>query len=502
MKLTFLGPSVRDPQSKGSNPGRLVNCFREPVQAGGRTEYLIRSVPGMAVLAEEREVAAIGWAFPGFSFGDHIYSVIAFEDTTDANILAVYYGNAVRFIGTDGDNGVFVLDYVSGDSEKALSAGGSYVLFTDGATVYARQLVSGFPSGVFTTTSLGAITAAGSISYLSSYAILTEKDGRRIQWSDPLDFDTFNGLNFATAEVTGEAIIRGMTVGSLFLAFKANSVSFWQVAGTGADALAVVPGRELDVGLKAYRLLTRIPDGCAFVSGDGKVYVFRGGLSPISTPALESALERYTPRDAFYYEWRGHGFICVTFEEIPAWCYDVALGEWHERSGPDGGPWKATCAAKFAGHWVFGTSDGKVVVASQRLEDEGQPLIRRMVSNTFDAGRLVRVDRVEIGARVGDGKIDTTAPSYSGLGKLAAIAEPPSYSETGAEPTPGVMIRVSRDDGHTWGPLRTRTLGEIGKFETRLVLRGLGQFRRAVMEITLASPIDTPIYSDATIEVS
>lgn len=505
MKLTFLGPSVRDPQNKAANPGRLVNCFREPVQSGGRTQYAVRSVPGMA---KWTDFAGVQAANPVYNVRNPItYLTAIYEPDSQLNNDRYNFLYETREEGTrtaHGVSGATPLLPVGRDQITMggqVTTGGALALWTTGTAVVHSS--GPLNMGGQLTTNLGAIAEAGSVAYLDGYAILTEKNGRIIQWSQPLDFDNFPALNFATAESDGFPIIRGVAMGSLFVALKERSATFWQVTnGSGADAIAIVAGRELDVGLKAFRLLTEVPDGFAFCGSDGRVYVFRGGLTPISTPALESAMQAHEPRDMFYYEWRGHGFICVTFDDIPAWCYDTAMGEWHERSGPDGGAWDMRCATYFAGQWVFGGGDGEVYVASEWLRDGDKPLIREMVSGVLDTGREVLVDKVEIGARVGDGPIDITEPTYDAADSLPTLAAPPPYSATGAEPTPGIMVQISQDGGHNWGMIRTRSLGAIGRFETRIVLRNLGQFRRPCMKITLASPIDTPVYSDADIEVA
>jgi hypothetical protein len=510
MKLTFLGPSVRDPQNKGATTGRLVNCYREPVQAGGRTQFAVRSVPGMQPITDfayfntvtDENVRKRFQALPApVTYLAPFYNPIG---TADNRVDYMFYthGQSAGYFTTEGVTAAVGALAISGTPIRRIgnmTTGGDYVIRTDGTTVQHTGITT-----AGTTTNLGAINRAGSVSYLSGYAILTERNGRKIQWSEPYDLDSFPALNFATAEADGQPLIRGITVGSLFIAFKDISASFWQLTGgAGADALAVIPGRELSIGLRAFRLLTEIPDGCAFCGSDGKVYVFRGGLQQISTPALESALVAHTPRDMFYYEWFGHGFICVTFDDIPAWCYDTAMGEWHERSGPDGGPWDARCAAKFTDHWCFGYGNGEIYVASQWLRDGTKPLVREMITGTLDTGREVRVDKIEIGARVADGPIDTTdRVAVTGDNVLELYAPPPPYSATGAEPTPGLMVQTSRDGGHNWGMIRTRTLGAIGKYDTRIVLRNLGQHRRPCLRITLASPVDTPVYSDAEIEVS
>jgi hypothetical protein len=506
-KLTFAGPSARDTKNRGANGARLLNCYREPVQSGGSTGYVVKSVPGMG--------AWITWVtypntyFPAIGIvGTEVQmnAPVKFIAATQAGRnIAMLVGPVVRYQTKVDTYDTYTLDFLSGnpvDIFGNIVAGGRYLLATDGRKVVISEEVAGTLTTVLSTLSLGAITTCTSVSYLGGYAILTERGGRKVQWSN-LGMTAFPGLNFATAETTGEDLVRGITVSNLFMAFKNHSISFWQVTGgAGADAFAPIVGRDADIGLLGFRLLTDIPDGCAFCSSDGKVMVYMagGGLSPISVPALEVALETMGPRDMFYYEVRGHGFICVTFERAAAWCYDTALGEWHERGqGVADGPWDARCAAEFEGKWVFGMGDGTVCVASDRLKDVGVPLRRVIVSGILDLGRRFRLAMVEIQTRVGDGRISTAPPAVT-TNLFDAAWQGRNYSATGDLPEAEVMVSFSPDGGQTWGPEKERPLGKVGEYQTRVVLRSQGQFRMANMRVALANEIDVPIYSDADVE--
>lgn len=49
-----------------------------------------------------------------------------------------------------------------------------------------------------------------------------------------------------------------------------------------------------------------------------------------------------------------------------------------------------------------------------------------------------------------------------------------------------VDVRFSQDGGHNWSNWRTRSLGEVGAFQKRAVLRRMGVGRQWVMEIRVA----------------
>lgn len=57
----------------------------------------------------------------------------------------------------------------------------------------------------------------------------------------------------------------------------------------------------------------------------------------------------------------------------------------------------------------------------------------------------------------------------------------------GADPL--VMLRLSRDGGHTWGEPQLMSAGKIGVYTQRVIARRLGQARDTVFEVTVSDPV-------------
>ena len=186
------------------------------------------------------------------------------------------------------------------------------------------------------------------------------------------------------------------------------------------------------------------------------------------------ALSEYGPRNMFFYERRGHGFICITFTSTLAWCYDVATGEWHERSQGDG-PWLARGAVKLGNDWYVGIDGGLIAKLSPECADFGEPLVRRFVSRTLDSEDRFRVAMIEVFPRI---EADVQG---DGDGSQAKIG-----------------LKTSRD-GVTFGPEKQRGVGVVGAYATRLVWRELGQFRRATLEISVSSLTDIPLLAEINV---
>ncbi len=71
---------------------------------------------------------------------------------------------------------------------------------------------------------------------------------------------------------------------------------------------------------------------------------------------------------------------------------------------------------------------------------------------------------------------------------LTDIAAPEPIEEP-CEREPEVMVRWSDDGGHVWSNERRATIGQVGDFEHRVVLRRLGVARDRVYEIKVTDPV-------------
>lgn len=476
MRLEFATQSSRDGLNVSANTARLVNCYLEPLMPGGKGQSQIRAVPGMADFADLDRV----WLRAVAVYDDLIHAVCG------GGLFRVDAGGGETLIGTVGDS-----------AETGMAENTGFL------TIVAAGNYFTWDGTALGTPATGSITDVGSVSYLGGYTILTEMDGRRIQWSALADPETFSGLDFASAETTDKPIIRGVVWRDVIVVFKSGSAEQWaRTGGAGPDAFQRIPGGDMDIGLRDYALVCSFPAGMAFASSDGKIMLFAGAMRPISTPPVEVALTEYEANRMFYYERRGHGFICVTFRHAPAWCYDLATGEWHERS-EGGAAWTATASVKWGDDWYVGTDAGKVARLNPRCRDFGSRMVRFAVSLPLVRGDPFIISKLELFPRMGmDQQADDdihlddgfAALSYDGLHILG---------DGGADDQEGqISIQTSRD-GVTFGPEKVRSLGLPGRYDLRTIWRGLGQFRSmACVRVNMSSETDIPLMSSAEVDAA
>jgi len=60
---------------------------------------------------------------------------------------------------------------------------------------------------------------------------------------------------------------------------------------------------------------------------------------------------------------------------------------------------------------------------------------------------------------------------------------------TGQGSDPIIMLRLSRDGGHTWGEPQLMSAGALGAYTQRVIARRLGQARDTVFEVTVSDPV-------------
>ena len=457
--LEFVSSSGRDTANPQATAERLVNLYPEPLALGAQAQYALKSVLGTEAFASAEGV-----------FVRALANVPAYIDAGEpADRLIMVDDAKIRSIGADGV--VQTLGTVGDDENTSISGNnGSVTIVSDGNYWL-------WDGTALTNPTAGVFTNFGAVEFLGDYTILTEKNDRRFCWSALADPTDLPALNFATAEARDDILIRPAAIAGNLWLFKATSIEIWSGTGlSGADAFSRVGG-VIETGLKSFGLLSKFPGGAFFIGDDGIAYITGGSqLQPISTPAVNSAIENCNPTSCFYYEDAGHKFCVIRFRDCAALVFDIATGAWHERATGEDGAWGATTAARAYGSWRFGGFNGYVRTATRSNNDVDAPLIRRALSRPLSRGRK-----------------PFTVPMLEILGQMGA-------SDMGREAQ--VSLRVSRDAGKTFAPWRNTGLGLLGDYSARAIFRNLGYFTSvAVAEVRVTGAADLTIWSSAEVEV-
>jgi hypothetical protein len=69
----------------------------------------------------------------------------------------------------------------------------------------------------------------------------------------------------------------------------------------------------------------------------------------------------------------------------------------------------------------------------------------------------------------------------------------PDTAVEAADERPVVMLKTTRDGGHTWQPEVTASLGKLGEYGKRVVFRQLGAGPLTGMELTISDAVKVAI---------
>ena len=478
--LEFVGQSSQDPDNTPANPSRLLNCYREAVN--GRTAHVIKAVLGQS-------------ATPFCSLGSvTLRALVSIEDY----VYAALGGNLYR-IASDGTSKL--LGEIGDSVDTSISSNNSKV------TVVANGRYFVWDGSTLTEPTTGAFDAFGDVAFFRQLTVLSERNGRTLQWSGVADATTLDGLAFATAEYGDGPVLRIMPYNGELWVFKESIIQRFYGTGSG---LANVPAGEKEYGLKDRQLLTRIGEMLFFVGSDNKVYLAMGlEFLAISTAAVGTSISTQNPERCFSYRDEGHDFCVITFPNRPAWVFDISMKEWHERGdGESLGAWTAKEAVEaFGGHYV-GDDLGQIWLLDRVSTDRGLPLVMQMTSRTLILeGDGFRIPKIEFKARVGaNGITDVYDASPDILGAAAGSLDANDgtlkVADAKGARTPILEMEYSDDDGNTWRGRREMSMGARGRHNTKLIARSLGFFETLVVRLTFSEDIDAPIDATAFVRVA
>lgn len=284
-----------------------------------------------------------------------------------------------------------------------------------------------------------------------------------------------------------------------------------------ASIFDVDPSGTIENGAAAIFGTTRLDNSVFWLDQDerGSGVVRRAsGYTPmrISTHALEFALQGYpTISDcvAYSYQDQGHAFAVFGFPTAQkTWVYDVATGMWHER-----GYWNLNTstfsahksqnhAFAFGKHLVGDPTSANVYEMAipstlgggwDFVTDNGNPIKRvRRSPHISTENRWMFFNEVVFDLETGLGPqsyppppiipVPVAPPQQGGI-------DPPLLDGSGNLRGPQLMLRWSRDFGHTWSNEYMLDCGQAGEYRKRVRRAKLGRARDMVIEISCSDPI-------------
>jgi hypothetical protein len=419
--------------STAASSSRLVNCYAERMPADSDTPIALIRCPGID-----------DWTTVGTG---PIYGMLAADDllyvVSGTKLYSVTESRTVTELGTIGAVNSIDMER-NADSVVVVNTPDAY---TWDGTTFAQITDTDFTD-----------RGATDVEFLDNFLLFVEPNSGRFFGSDLGDADSFDALNFATAESSPDILV-GMKVdhGQIILAGK-STMEIWENTGaTGFPFERAINGR-LEIGCLNGRTLAKQDNSVFWLANDYTVRRLDGATPVrISQHGVESAFRRMTISTAkgYAYSQEGHLFYVLSFFE-GTFVYDATTQEWHERQSYGYDYWRAQAHAQIFGLELVGDITSNKIGfltrdvysewdATQRMEWTYQPI--------YAEGRRAFHKRLEIVAETGVGLT------------------------TGQGSDPQMMLDWSDDGGKTFRSMPNRSLGEIGRYTDRIVWQSLGSSR-------------------------
>ena len=317
-----------------------------------------------------------------------------------------------------------------------------------------------------------------SVTFLTGRFIINRGNTGQFFLSALYDGLTWNALDYATAETNPDNLVTVIADKQMLVLFGTSSVEIWLPFADVNFPFSRVQSAPADGGLAARYSLSKCGGQLTglFKNRHGALTVAQligYTITSISTPDIDYIFNNYSiTSDAvgFGYTQNGKAFYQITFPTIgTSWLYDSASTGWTQLKSWNINRHIAGNGTAYDKKFIVSDyNNGNLyILSADAITDNGAPIEREITgTHSFMPSRNLMVIR-----RL---RIDME----SGVGLL---------SGQGVNPT--IILKISRDNGHTWGNELWASFGNMGSFSSRAEWRALGQARDWVFKLRITDPV-------------
>lgn len=343
------------------------------------------------------------------------------------------------------------------------------------ATVMGTYAINAFQKAVTGTARPQYIT------FLAGFFVASILNSGRYYISDSYNGLSWPSLDFNNAESNPDDLIAVIAENGQLKLLGQKTTEFAGVSGGQEFPFSTIQGSAIEWGLAARFSLSKSDNSIMFLGrnrqGEVKVISLQG-YAPVDVTGTNMAHifndgNEVSNATAFSYMQDAHSMYQITFPTLgETWLYDGSTGAWSQLQGNG--------------------------ISRHRAETYTQYINRRLVSdyengNVYFLDKNTYTDNGEMIARRLTGKHINSSGEMLALSKLQIEMETGKGLPTGQGSDPVALLRISRDNGHTWGNRREIGIGKIGEYRARAVADRLGRGRDFVFELTITDPIPVAI---------
>lgn len=314
--------------------------------------------------------------------------------------------------------------------------------------------------------------AATSVAFFKGYWFYTAADSDAVYRQNPAS-SSWNALDFASAEYAPDPNKGLRAVGDILWLLGSASTEGWRLTGDGSAPTAPAGGLSFDIGCRNISAAVNCAGTLIWVDDKCSVQLTEGGPPVvISDNGLAEQIRRTAAADlsASWFSVDQHAFYVLHLGTSATWAYDLSTKRWTRFASLGSDYWQARMFANI----------GDAILATDRLSNQ----VWRVDPDRRTDGDEVFQVRFPAFLAVEEGAVDLANVELDCL--LGDAPRSGQGSDGGA-----IVLRISRDEGSTWGLARERSLGAAGNRSVRPRWNALGEVRApgAILDFSVSDPV-------------
>jgi hypothetical protein len=458
MEVQLFGISQFGKSANVTRQQRL-NAYIEPQPGDDRSRVAVYGFPGKDLFVSLGDTPIRGL----YQRGDFLYAVHrgTFYEINNAGVIT-----SRGTIGTTTGR-VYMAD---NGTQLMLTDGSAGYIYTFATTNFAQIVDADYPG-------------AATVTWQDGYFIVNKPNSQRFYISAINDGTSWDALDFASAESNPDNIVAVATDNSNLYLFGSISTEFWQNTGGTDFPFSRVSGGAIEWGCAAVNSIVKYDNSLAFLAKNrmGEVIVARmNGYTPqrISTPEIEYIINNYAAASdatAISYMLGGHPMLQLNFPTGgETWLYDGLSNCWSKLESFQETRDIGEIGVNYLDRIIVSDyANGNLYRLNPRtFTENGNPLTFEIVSRHLSFGDTrFSVAMLQLDMETGVGL------------------------QTGQGSNPQIMMQVSTDGGHTWGPEQWVSFGQVGQYQARAIWRRCtGVARDVVFKFRITDPVKRVIF--------